>query len=108
MNHSNRAKVIHRYNPETLQYGLIATGTKLLKATTDDDDNMVAGYQNLVGSQMYAMLCTRPDLAFGISQISQFGTNPTSTHEAVAKQVMRYLNGTSDLGITYDGSGTRN
>jgi len=81
----------------------IATGTKLIKATADDEIIETKGYQSLVGSQMYAMLCTRADLAFAISQISQFGAAPTSTHESVAKRVMRYLNGTSDLGITFDG-----
>src|ERR1700686_4126473 len=82
----------------------IATGTKLVKATGDNEIIEAKGYQSLVGSQMYAMLCTRADLAFAISQISQFGAKPTSTHESVAKRVMRYLNGTSDLGITFDGS----
>jgi hypothetical protein len=82
----------------------MATGTKLLKATTEDEIIPAKGYQSLVGSQMYAMLCTRPDLGFAIPQRSQFGANPTSTHEAVAKRIMRYLNGTMDLGITYDGS----
>jgi hypothetical protein len=55
----------------------------LFKATAEDDNNMV-GYQSVVGSQIYAMLCTRPDLGFAVSQISQFG----ATHEAVAKRVM--------------------
>src|SRR5271167_1394381 len=46
----------------------IATGTRLRKSTPDDDlmDNPKK-YQSIVESQMYAMLCTRPDLMYAIS-----------------------------------------
>ena len=50
------------------------------------------------------MLCTRPDLAYTISQISQYSTHPSTIHEMAAKRSLRYLNGTRDLGICYDGS----
>jgi len=61
-------------------------------------------YQSTVGSLMYAMLATRPDLAQTIQQISQFSQKPTRTHEKAAKHALRYLNGTIDQGITYNGS----
>ncbi len=44
-------------------------------------------YQSVIGSQIYAMLCTRPDIAFTISQLSQFNSCPTTAHLAVAKDV---------------------
>ena len=49
-------------------------------------------------------LCTRPDLAFTISQISQFSSNPSTLHESAAKRALRYLNGTRNFGITFDGN----
>jgi hypothetical protein len=58
-------------------------------------------YQSLVGSLMYAMTGTRPDLAYAVSQLSQFNARPTSTHLTAAKRVLRYLKGHADLGITY-------
>ena len=61
-------------------------------------------YQSIVGSQMYAMLCTRPDLAYAISQISQFNNAPNESHYGVAKRVLRYLKGTLYVGITFSGS----
>ena len=83
----------------------IATGTRLLKSTEDDKlMNDPKEYQSIVGSQMYAMLCTRPDLAYAISQISQFNNTPNETHHAVAKRVLRYLKGTVHVGITFSGS----
>jgi len=81
----------------------LATGTKLVKSIMEDNTVDQKQYQSNVGSQMYAMLCTRPDLAHVISQISQYSTNPSTIHESAAKRSLRYLNGTRNFGITYDG-----
>src|SRR5438270_12113835 len=51
------------------------------------------------------MLGTRPDIAFSIQQLSQFSSEPLVTHMQAAKRVLRYLQGTKRLGITYSGSG---
>ena len=82
----------------------IATGTKLCKATADEIMDDPKEYQSIVGSEMYPMLCTRPDLAYAISQISQFSNSPSKTHYAAAKRGLRYLKGTPDVGITFSGS----
>src|SRR4030095_222728 len=82
----------------------IATGTKLQKATTSDYLVDQRRYQSIIGSEMYPMLCTRPDIAFAVSQISQFNSAPTKEHEVVAKRVLRYLNGTRNFGIKFDGT----
>jgi hypothetical protein len=55
----------------------------------------------MVGSLMYAMLCTRPDLAYAIQQLSQFSSNPTNVHFQAAKRVFRYLQGTQTMGLVY-------
>lgn len=82
----------------------IATGTTLHKATDSDALVDLKPYQSLVGSQMYAMLCTRPDIAYAVSQVSRHGSAPTATHQSTGKRGFRYLNTTSTIGITYDGS----
>ena len=58
----------------------------------------------MVGSLMYAMLATRPDLAQCIQQISQYSSKPARPHEKATKQALRYLNGTIDQGITFNGN----
>jgi hypothetical protein len=58
----------------------------------------------MVGSVMYAMLCTRPDLAYAIQQLSQFNANPTNAHSQAAKRSFRYLHGSQTTGLVYDGS----
>jgi len=82
----------------------LATSARLIKATIMDVLTDQREYQSIVGSIMYAMLATRPDLAQSIQQISQFSQNPTKTHEKAAKQGLRYINGTIDEGITYNGN----
>jgi hypothetical protein len=61
-------------------------------------------YQQAIGSIMYAAVGTRPDLAFAIQTLSQFNHDPGTEHWTAVKRVFRYLNGTLDLGITYDGN----
>ena len=82
----------------------MATGTKLTKTMEDSEKADIKQYQSNVRSQMYAMLCTMPDLTYAISQISQFSSNPSTIHESAAKGVLRYLNGTRNFGITFNGN----
>src|SRR5947207_3011429 len=82
----------------------LSAGTKLIKATITDVVTDERDYQSIVGSQMYAMLGTRPDLTQSIQQISQYCQKPTKTHEKSAKQGLRYLKGMMDEGITYNGN----
>ena len=65
------------------------------------------GYQAMVGSLMYAMLCTRPDLVYAVQQLLRFNLNPVNTHFQAAKRVFRYLQGTQTTGLVY-GSGKHN
>ena len=60
-------------------------------------------YQRLIGSLMYAMLGSRPDIAFAVSMVSRFASNPTPEHVTAAKRILRYLRGTLDYQLTYRG-----
>ena len=53
---------------------------------------------------MYTMTQTRPDLAFAVSLLSRFASNPSQLHIGAAKRVIRYLKSSRNLGITYHGS----
>jgi len=63
-------------------------------------------YQSLVGSIMYLMLGTRPDLAFTISLLSKFSASAGSEHLVQAKRVLRYLKQTRDIKLCYRRSET--
>lgn len=60
-------------------------------------------YQSAVGSLMYAMLGTRPDIAYAVSVVSRYGSNPTDQHWAAVKRIFRYLKGTVSLRLTFKG-----
>ncbi|KAG7558728.1 Integrase catalytic core [Arabidopsis thaliana x Arabidopsis arenosa] len=60
-------------------------------------------YANAVGSLMYAMVCTRPDLAHAVSVVSRFMGQPGKEHWLAVKRIFRYLRGTSDVGLIYGG-----
>jgi len=49
---------------------------------THDDIIYMEGipYANVVGSLMYAMVCTRPDIAHAVSLVSRFMANPGKAH----------------------------
>ena len=54
-------------------------------------------YQQIIGSLMFLMIGSRPDLAVAISFLSQSMSNPSPHHMQAAKRVLRYIKGTRDL-----------
>jgi len=60
-------------------------------------------YHSAVGAIMYAMLGTRPDIAFAVTTLSQFSSNPGYPHWSALKRVLRYLRGTIDYKLVYGG-----
>ena len=52
-------------------------------------------YASAVGSLMYAMVCTRPDIAYSVGVVSRFLANPGKQHWQEVKWILRYLKGTS-------------
>ncbi|GKV01133.1 hypothetical protein SLEP1_g13712 [Rubroshorea leprosula] len=58
-------------------------------------------YRSIIGSLLY-LSATRPDIMFATSLLSRFMSSPTQLHFAVAKKVLRYVNGTSDYGLWFE------
>ena len=61
-------------------------------------------YQSAVGSLMYAMLGTRPDIAYAVSLVSRYAANPTPAHWNAVIRIFRYLRGTVHYELVYKGS----
>lgn len=60
-------------------------------------------YQSQVGKLMYAMLGTRPDLAYAVSTLGRFNSAPTTVHASAVKRTLRYLSSTRFHGLLFDG-----
>jgi hypothetical protein len=58
-------------------------------------------YTSAVGSLQYAEVCTRPDIAYVSGLFGRFQSNPGPEHWKLAKKVLRYLQGTKGLMLTY-------
>ena len=68
--------------------------------TTEDDEVDPTLYRQLIGSLMY-LVNTRPYICYAVNTLSQFMVEPKRAHWAVAKHVLRYLQGTIKLGLKY-------
>jgi len=58
-------------------------------------------YESIIGSLLYLAVATRPDIAYAVEVLSKFNFCPTVTHLIAAKRVLRYLKGSSDVGLSY-------
>jgi hypothetical protein len=58
-------------------------------------------YASAVGSLMYAMIATRPDIAFAVGVVSRYMSNPGKKHWQAVKGVLRYLKATRNMRICY-------
>ena len=58
-------------------------------------------YASVIGSLMYAQVCTRPNIGLIVGLLGRYQSNPGLDHWKAAKKVMRYLQGTKDYKLTY-------
>ncbi len=72
-----------------------------LDYNSDSDPVDPKRYREAVGSLIYLMTCTRPDLSWIVSKLSQYLSDPYEQHWSTVKHVMRYLKGTIDLELCY-------
>ena len=57
----------------------------------------------MIGSLMFSMVETRPDIAFATSVASRYSKNPSHQHTEAVKTILRYMKGSRNRGITYGG-----
>ncbi|XP_056164317.1 secreted RxLR effector protein 161-like [Syzygium oleosum] len=65
-------------------------------------------YASAVGSLMYAMVCTRPDIAQAVGVLSRYMSNPGREHWNAIKRVFKYLRGTLNFSLCFKGTGNGN
>ncbi|GJR87328.1 retrovirus-related pol polyprotein from transposon TNT 1-94 [Tanacetum coccineum] len=59
-------------------------------------------YSRIIGMLMYLMTSTRPDLAYAISRLSRYTSNPRVAHWKAMTRVLHYLRYSRDYGLHYD------
>ena len=73
------------------------------KSHTEEHSAMVqaAPYRETVGSLMYLMVMSRPDIAFAVNQVSKHCENPEPVHWNAVKRILAYLAGTTNFGLCF-------
>ena len=59
------------------------------------------GYANLIGSLMYLVIATRPDIAYSVNKLAQYTSAPKNKHWTAVKRLFQYLKGSK---LIYRGS----
>lgn len=96
MNNTNGANMPSRY------------GIRLSKEQCPTDPQEIEDMAKIphaspVGSLMYAMLCTRPDICYAVGIVSRYQSNPGQEHWNDVKYILKYLKSTRDYVLVYKG-----
>ena len=79
------------------------TSVHLQQADKEAENADITNYRQIIGSLMFLMIGTRPDIAAAVSIVSQFAANPMPTHIQAVKRILRYLKGTKGYKLHFGG-----
>ena len=60
----------------------------------------ITKYRGMIGSLLYLM-ASRPDIMFSVCLCARFQANPKESHITTVKRIMKYLKGTTNVGLWY-------
>jgi hypothetical protein len=103
-------KVLKLFNMEQSKKGFLPMShgmrfsDKQCPSTADERKCMSkVPYALTIGSIMYAMICTRPDVSYALSVVSRYQANPGESHWTLVKNILKYLRRTKDVFLVYGG-----
>lgn len=98
-------KVLERFNMSGCKSAKSPIGSHFKLASVRDESECIdtekTPYSSAVGSVMYSMIGTRPDLAYALGLVSRFMSKPGSVHWEAVKWLLRYIKGSKDLSLVY-------
>ena len=71
------------------------------------DPQLRSESQQIIGSLLYIMLGTHPDIAYAVTKLSQHAANPAREHLDKARYIVHYLAGTCNYGLVFDGASNK-
>ena len=81
------------------------SSTPITEKITSSGEPITDGkYASIVGALLYLTSCTRPDISYAVGTLARFMSSPTDVMMTAAMKVLRYLSGTSTLGLKFDGN----
>ena len=83
-------------------YSPTIQGIRLEKNPDQASEHMIKLYQQQIGSLMYLMTATRPDLAFSVSNCARYMSNPSEEHYKALNRIWQYVRTTQNKGLLYN------
>ena len=80
-------------------------GIKPHPSTSPTNPELHLKFQQVIGSLLYIMIGTQPDMAYAVTKMSQFTANPNQEHLDWVLYICHYLLDTSKHSLVYDGKG---
>ncbi|KAL4037707.1 hypothetical protein IC575_001307 [Cucumis melo] len=101
-------KILSRYKMQnskkgllSYRYGIHFSKEQCPKIPQEVEDMNNIPYASALGSLMYAMLCTRPDICYSVRIVSRYQSNPGRDHWTVVKNILKCLRRTKDYLLVY-------
>ncbi|KAK8523044.1 hypothetical protein V6N12_073755 [Hibiscus sabdariffa] len=103
-------KMLKRFSMEESKRGFlpmrhgISLSKEMCPSTPQERERMSQiPYASTIGSIMYAMIGTRPDLSYALSMTSRYQANPGEGHWTAVRNILKYLRRTKDVFLVYGG-----
>lgn len=94
-------KLLEKFDMQDCKPRLTPCEPKLSYTDGQEKLNDPRKYREAVGSLIYLTLCTRPDLSYVVSKLSQYFSGPTEEQWTTVKHVLKYLKCTNDKMLCY-------
>ncbi|KAK2433739.1 secreted RxLR effector protein [Trifolium repens] len=86
-----------------MQHGICLSKTQCPSSKEERERMNEIPYASAIGSIMYAMLCTRPDVSYALSATSRYQSDPGESHWIAVKNILKYLRRTKETFLVYGG-----
>jgi hypothetical protein len=103
-------KILNRLNMQDSKKGFlsmshgITLSKKQCPSKPDEQERMrVILYASAIGSIMYAMLCTHPDVSYALSVTSRYQSNYGDAYWTIVKNILKYLRRTQEAFLVFGG-----
>ena len=90
--------ILSKYNMQVskkgftpFRYGINSSKDQCPKTTEEKEYMKKVPYVLVVGSLMYVMLCTRPNICYSIGIVNRYQFNPSREHWTTVKHILKYL-----------------
>jgi hypothetical protein len=102
--------ILNRFNMQDSKKGFlpmshgITLSKKQCPIDPDKQERMRAiPYALAIGSIMYAMICTHPDISYALSAMSRYQSNYGEAHWTIVKNIIKYLRRTKEMVLVFGG-----